>query len=169
MCTLRYDRKFIPSSKERGIFGYPSTVGAYETKFFFFKYDGVCQFKELRNKTTRLTALTDFNRIVAFGNLPEQSRDVRLLVTTANLRKFGFFNPKASVEPLVPTMPYKVPRPKTRTRGFVFPRVASASSVEAILGDIPTGRIQIGPRTPIERYKESQSEPKDLGVQLRGS
>ena len=52
------------------------------------------------NRTTSQDLLDDLDRLVSFGVLPEESRDARKLVTTANLRKYGFFNSKASLEPL---------------------------------------------------------------------
>lgn len=51
------------------------------------------------NKSTDLGLLFDLDRIVAIGFLPKASCDVKKLVKTTNLCKYGFFNVDASLEP----------------------------------------------------------------------
>ncbi|XP_031254263.1 eukaryotic translation initiation factor 3 subunit A-like [Pistacia vera] len=84
----------------------------------------------LVNRTTSQDLLDDPDRLVSFGVLDEESRDARKLVTTVNLRKYGFISNKASLEPLEETIPPKESE-QPRRAPFVFPRSRRERAAEA--------------------------------------
>ncbi|XP_031266933.1 uncharacterized protein LOC116125335 [Pistacia vera] len=101
------------------------------------------------NKTTSLELLADPDRIVAFYFLSEASHDAKLLMTTANLRRYGFFNVDATLEPPSTTMPPKMPG-SPRRKKFSFPRARIARMTEAAPSGSPVERATSGSARPTE-------------------